>query len=220
MIDYGFGFINPVPEMSREPRRLYDTFHAVLRPWHYGTDIYGPLGSPVVAAADGPVRIARPWDGKADNGNTIDILHKATPGWFNTRYLHLDEIHVRVGEVVRQGQVIGLLGKTGSAKSPHVHHDVRYSPKENANTQTVWGSRWGYAYDPQKFWKGDGTVIQVYKDLQTGLKAAGFYEGEVDGQWGPLSEDAYLRMCKAAATGGGNFPSMELVQVFGPKQEA
>lgn len=45
-------------------------------------------------------------------------------------------------------------------------------------------------------------VEQVYKDLQTGLQAAGYYDGVIDGIWGPKSKAAYEAMCKDAAKAG------------------
>ncbi len=86
---------------------------------HYGLDITGPRGAPIVAAGDGEVVIAR--DAYL-SGNTIVIWHGAG---IYTAYFHLDRMAVAAGDRVRRGQVIGALGATGRATGPHLHWGVK-----------------------------------------------------------------------------------------------
>ena len=88
------------------------------RSFHRGLDFSGPHRSEVMAVASGVVtRAAR----DAGYGNTIDIDHG---GGYATRYAHNDEFLVVVGEKVKKGQPIALLGDTGRSTGPHVHFEV------------------------------------------------------------------------------------------------
>jgi hypothetical protein len=88
---------------------------------HRGIDIAAPTGTPVVAAAGGEVRFA----GTAgSSGMTISIR---TGDGYDTSYLHLSSLAVRVGANVSAGDRIGALGTSGtrSATAPHLHFGVR-----------------------------------------------------------------------------------------------
>lgn len=84
-----------------------------LRP-HKGTDFAAPLGTPILATADGTVSKS---EYRGGNGNYVKIRHNGT---FETQYLHMKKRNVRVGEFVRQGDVIGWIGMTGNSGGPHV----------------------------------------------------------------------------------------------------
>ncbi len=158
-VDYKFGFINPLPTIRRALRRGLDTFKERPRWWHYGIDEYPEAwGDDVINAADGQVRTARSGD-RDDAGEYGEVFHPAGPtgldgscpsGWYLSRYLHLvvGSLAVEVGETVLQGDLIGLCGKSGSAKSAHVHFDIRYDPDPLAHLSRAHGSKWGTAYDP------------------------------------------------------------------------
>lgn len=90
--------------------------------YHSGTDIALPTGSPVVAPADGVVILAadRPF---TLEGNLLIIDHG---GGLNSAFLHLSRIDVKVGDAVRQGQLIGAVGATGRATGPHLHWSLRW----------------------------------------------------------------------------------------------
>lgn len=90
---------------------------------HRGTDFAAPIGSQILATADGTV-IESAY--KGGNGNYVKIKHNAT---YTTGYLHMSKRLVRVGERVRQGQVIGLVGMTGNTSGPHVCY--RFSKNGN-----------------------------------------------------------------------------------------
>nr|WP_049623789.1 M23 family metallopeptidase [Frateuria defendens] len=83
---------------------------------HSGMDIAVPEGTPVKAPAAGLVTFAQP--GLYLTGGTVLIDHGFG---LSSNFLHLSRLTVRVGQRVRQGQVIGLAGMTGRATGPHVH---------------------------------------------------------------------------------------------------
>jgi hypothetical protein len=97
---------------------------------HTGLDFRAATGDPVRATAYGKV-IAAGWQG--GYGKMVEIDHGNT---LSTRYGHLSEINVKVGDIVRIGQVIGAVGSTGRSTGPHLHYETRID---------------GDAVDPQKF---------------------------------------------------------------------
>lgn len=86
---------------------------------HAGIDLAAPMGSPVMATADGIVNVAG-WSG--GYGLLIQIDHG---GAVETRYAHLSQLAVASGQSVKRGQVIGFVGSTGRSTGPHLHYEVR-----------------------------------------------------------------------------------------------
>ena len=86
---------------------------------HNGIDIAAPTGTPVRAAACGTVSLAGQQSGY---GNMVCITHNSR---FSTCYAHLSRFGVSNGAQVRQGQVIGYVGCTGSCTGPHLHFETR-----------------------------------------------------------------------------------------------
>ncbi|MEM8998793.1 MAG: peptidoglycan DD-metalloendopeptidase family protein [Bacteroidota bacterium] len=84
-----------------------------VRP-HRGTDYAAPIGTPIVATADGTVTESTRRGG---NGKYVKIRHNGT---YSTQYLHMKNQKVRKGDFVRQGDVIGWVGMTGNTGGPHV----------------------------------------------------------------------------------------------------
>jgi murein DD-endopeptidase MepM/ murein hydrolase activator NlpD len=97
---------------------------------HTGLDFRAQAGDPVRATANGKVSSAG-WAG--GYGRMVEIDHG---NGLATRYGHLSEIGVKVGDVIRIGQVIGAVGSTGRSTGPHLHYETRID---------------GEAVDPQKF---------------------------------------------------------------------
>jgi len=97
---------------------------------HTGIDLRGDTGEPVRATAAGRVTIAGREGGY---GNMVEINHG---NGLATRYGHLSEIGVKIGQVVRIGDVVGRIGSTGRSTGPHLHYETRVN---------------GEAVDPQKF---------------------------------------------------------------------
>jgi len=91
---------------------------------HRGIDLYAEIGTPVLAARSGRVAVAR--NEKRGMGNYVVIKH--APHLISL-YGHLSKIYVKKNQFVRQGAVIGLVGKTGNANSrymqPHLHFEIR-----------------------------------------------------------------------------------------------
>ena len=85
---------------------------------HEGVDFGAAPGSKVLAAGDGVVEEAR-WDG--GYGRWLKIRHDAD---WETGYAHLSGWAVKVGDHVRQGQVVGFVGASGLATGPHLHFEV------------------------------------------------------------------------------------------------
>jgi len=91
-----------------------------LRP-HAGVDIAAPVGTPVLAAADGTVSLLI--DYEMGCGNGVVLAHPAFRHW--TVYCHLTRAVVTTGQAVSRGQAIGLSGTSGNAAGvPHVHLEL------------------------------------------------------------------------------------------------
>lgn len=87
--------------------------------FHEGQDIDAAYGAPVQVAASGKVIIAG-W--QRGYGNVVYVDHGSG---LSTRYGHLSEVDVSVGQTVTRGQTIGLVGSTGRSTGPHLHYEVR-----------------------------------------------------------------------------------------------
>ena len=105
---------------------------------HTGIDFRGTFGEAIHATAAGTVTSAG-WSG--GYGQMVEIDHG---NGLATRYGHLSEIDVRVGQSIRIGQVVGRLGSTGRSTGPHLHYETRVD---------------GEAVDPQKFLKAGATLF-------------------------------------------------------------
>lgn len=103
--------------------RVYPLGDGVQVDFHTGVDIAGAEGDPIFAAAAGIVSRAEEF---SSYGNCIDITH---PSGLVTRYTHLKDINVALGQPVVQGQVIGTEGATGAATGPHLHFETRIDDK-------------------------------------------------------------------------------------------
>jgi len=91
------------------------------REFHKGIDFAGKRGSKVMAVAAGVVT----WAGsRYGYGNLVEIDHG---NGYVTRYGHNMKVLVKVGERVKQGQPIALMGSTGRSTGPHVHFEVRHN---------------------------------------------------------------------------------------------
>lgn len=100
-------------------RKRYKEFHA-------GIDIAAPIGTPIVATADGIVIFSGYVRGY---GYVVVIYH----GYgYTTVYAHMSGREVSVGEVVAKGKVIGYVGNTGRSTGPHLHYEVlKYGIRQN-----------------------------------------------------------------------------------------
>jgi murein DD-endopeptidase MepM/ murein hydrolase activator NlpD len=89
--------------------------------FHYGLDFVGALRTPVYVTSAGVVTIA---GRNGPYGNLVEVDHG---NGIKTRYGHLYEIQVKVGQHVAYQQQIGLLGSTGRSTGPHLHYEVRFN---------------------------------------------------------------------------------------------
>jgi murein DD-endopeptidase MepM/ murein hydrolase activator NlpD len=97
---------------------------------HTGLDFRAATGDPVRATANGKV-VSSGWAG--GYGRMVEVDHG---NGLSTRYGHLSEVNVKVGDAIKIGQVIGAVGSTGRSTGPHLHYETRID---------------GEAVDPQKF---------------------------------------------------------------------
>ena len=103
--------------MSSRYGRRTDPFTGRIA-WHAGVDFAGKEGSDVIAVASGVVT----WSSdRYGYGNLVEINHG---NGYKTRYAHCKENLVKVGDVVKKGQVIALMGSSGRSTGPHVHFEV------------------------------------------------------------------------------------------------
>ncbi len=107
---------------------------------HNGLDFKGPVGTPILAAAEGKVTAAGHHGGY---GNTIEITH---PNGLLTRYAHLSGFNVSLGQRVGRGVQIARMGSTGRSTGSHLHFEVRLN---------------GQAINPRKFLEANSDVLEV-----------------------------------------------------------
>lgn len=115
-----------------------------VRP-HRGTDFAANVGTEILATADGTVTKS---ERRGGNGNYVKIRHNGT---YETQYLHMKSRKAKVGDYVRQGDVIGWVGMTGNTSGPHVCY---------------------------RFWKNGKQVDPFLQDLPTSEPLANKYHDE------------------------------------------
>lgn len=89
---------------------------------HNAIDIAAPVGTPVLASADGEVIISKTGGWNGGYGNYVVIKHK---NGTQTLYSHNSKNTVSVGDSVKQGDPIGYIGITGKVTGPHLHFEIR-----------------------------------------------------------------------------------------------
>jgi len=85
---------------------------------HLGVDFAVPVGTPVLAVADGKIEKAN-W-GKAYG---TQVVQKVEGGW--VIYAHLNAVRAKPGAIVKAGQIVGESGNTGNSTGPHLHFELR-----------------------------------------------------------------------------------------------
>jgi murein DD-endopeptidase MepM/ murein hydrolase activator NlpD len=110
---------------------------------HHGADIENPLGTPLVAPADGLVVFAGA-DDQVALGPVADFFGNAVVIELDRRYFdqpvyvllgHMSRVDVETGQRVRRGQPVGAVGSSGVAVGPHVHVEVRVGRNEYDSTR-------------------------------------------------------------------------------------
>ena len=98
--------------------RIDPIYHT--RRFHAGMDFTAPIGTDIYATGNGTVSGAG-WE--QGYGNCVQINH----GYgYVTLYAHMNAIKVRVGQKLKRGDVIGMIGNTGKSTGPHLHYEVHY----------------------------------------------------------------------------------------------
>lgn len=111
-------FIKPVEGRTSSQFGLRRFYNDKPRKPHGGLDIAAPEGTPIRAPADGVVLLA---DNFFFSGNVVYLDHGQG---VITYYAHMKARKVKAGDMVRQGDIIGLVGMTGRATGPHLHWGV------------------------------------------------------------------------------------------------
>ena len=123
------------PLKSGELSSLFSRTRSKGRRKHLGIDIVAPKGTPIHAVLDGIVEVVSN-GGKGFRGyGRIIIINHSDQLW--TLYSHCSTMNIKVGQRVKQGDVIATVGRTGRATTNHLHFEVR-----NAK---------GTALDPMKY---------------------------------------------------------------------
>ncbi|MEE9332827.1 MAG: peptidoglycan DD-metalloendopeptidase family protein [Granulosicoccaceae bacterium] len=106
-----------------DPNRVHPVLHKIRA--HKGVDYGSPYGSPIRATADGKVSYS---GAKNAYGNTVILKHGNN---VSTLYAHMSKISSKskVGKRVKQGDVIGYVGKTGRVTGTHLHYEFRRAGK-------------------------------------------------------------------------------------------
>ena len=135
--------ISPENLDSIDPTYRYGSTQEGARPVHHGVEFVNEEGTPVLAAADGLVIVAGNDSQQvyADfpfyYGNLVVIEHHF-PDYEQsvfTLYGHLSEVQAEVGQAVRAGDQVGLIGYTGAAEWSHLHFEVRVGQNRYRDTR-------------------------------------------------------------------------------------
>lgn len=111
-----------VNQMSGYGIRLHP-IHKINK-MHEGIDFAAPAGTAIQATGNG--KVIKIENKKSGFGRSVLIDHGND---YQTLYAHMKEIKVREGEKVKKGQLIGLIGNTGTSTAPHCHYEVRHKGK-------------------------------------------------------------------------------------------
>jgi murein DD-endopeptidase MepM/ murein hydrolase activator NlpD len=114
---------------------------------HSGLDFKGPIGTPILAAADGTISFAGVQSGY---GKCVEITHA---NGLVTRYAHLSGFDVTLGQKVTRGVQVARMGSTGRSTGSHLHFEVRLN---------------GSAVNPLKFLEANPDVLEVQTSARNG----------------------------------------------------
>lgn len=117
------GFIRPVNYKINSPYGM--RFHPVDKvvKMHTGVDFKAPEGAPIRAVADGVVTMSQ-FNGGYGNMVLLDHLDDNSKADWSTLYGHASKLAVKVGQVVKQGDIIAYVGSTGKSTGPHLHFEI------------------------------------------------------------------------------------------------
>lgn len=124
------GFIRPVNYSINSPFGM--RFHPIHKKMqmHTGVDFAAPMGTPIKAAMSGVVIFSGL---KGGYGNAVILKHDDK---YMSLYGHASKLNVSVGEFVKQGQTVALVGSTGHSTGPHLHFEIfEYGKRVNPATR-------------------------------------------------------------------------------------
>ena len=107
----------------KEPVEITSSFgpreHPITKVWshHNGIDLAAPMGTPIYSVSGGTVTAG--YEGRAGNFVTVrDMLYSYT-------YMHMESVHLKTGDEITPGTVVGTVGSTGASTGPHLHFEIR-----------------------------------------------------------------------------------------------
>lgn len=129
--------------------------------WHQGIDLASTGKVPIYASADGVVIRTGVL---GTYGNVVMIQHTINGKRYDTNYAHLDSYSVKVGQKVKAGQQIGIMGNTGRSFGVHLHFEIHNG---------AWKSGQPNAVDPMKFInlkeEEEELTVSQYKEIMKRL---------------------------------------------------
>jgi murein DD-endopeptidase MepM/ murein hydrolase activator NlpD len=146
---------------------------------HKGVDFGSDGSTKIIAAASGIITRAKAIEGY---GNTVTIAHVINGNKYETLYAHLKSISVKVGQIVKQSQQVGIKGDTGNATGVNLHFEIHIPAYEAGQPNAV---------NPLHY-----IVVSEVVEIQKLLVVAG-YQIVVDGIEGPETESAIKAFQKA-----------------------
>ncbi len=115
----GTGVFRYPLDVAKHVNSAYGIYRGSVLGVHKGVDLAGASGDNICAVDDGVVTFA---GSSGTYGNLIKLSHG---NGYETYYAHCSKLLVSVGDTVKKGDVIGLVGQTGRASGPHLHFEVR-----------------------------------------------------------------------------------------------
>ncbi|MGY5354457.1 M23 family metallopeptidase [Wenyingzhuangia sp. IMCC45467] len=114
------------PVANKDLKRMASGYGIRIHPiyktrrMHWGMDFSAPQGTNIYATGDGVIKSAK--KSRKGFGNHVVINHGFG---YETTYAHMSTFYVRTGQKVKRGDLIGLVGSTGSSTAPHLHYEVK-----------------------------------------------------------------------------------------------
>jgi len=177
----------PLTQGFGENPQVYRPFSL---PGHEGLDWGVPTGTPILAVDAGAITKAYTVPGSDPKTNPYGLHLKLAHSWGETVYAHLSRVDVKLNDVVKSGQQLGLSGSTGNTTGPHLHFGLRlkgYDPKDGwfGYTNPDRYLAWPQGADP-------ALITDLNRQVQQAREALATAQGGFDFQRHELSTQAGL----------------------------